>query len=293
MKIMNSMRIIFSTKLTAVALTAVALTTGISNAATITFETGQGYTNNTNIGALGGASDAPFTGQQGWSLSTSTGTGRIVTTTTSGEYTGGQGLGADSADTRTYIGGKLGAVEITGINTITFDAMYSTGGAISAGFLGVGDADGLFDNSDAGMQFGGNGSPGATVFYRDLGFGATQTNPSSSGTLVEGKWYRHTITIGEISGANRSITMSVRNLTDATDLDLNGGTAGTSITFSVTNSAFGVAPEAAVGGFIRISNATGASTPFIDNINFTAVPEPSSVFLGSLGMLALLRRRRV
>jgi MYXO-CTERM domain-containing protein len=31
----------------------------------------------------------------------------------------------------------------------------------------------------------------------------------------------------------------------------------------------------------------------IDNVTFTAVPEPGPVLLGGLGLLALLRRRRI
>lgn len=284
------MHTILSTKAIAVALTAVTFTAGIGNAATISFESGEGYSLG-SIGTVNGSTtNAPFTGQQGWSRSTSGGTGSIIATTTSGEYTGGRALSAGGSVT-TYIGGKQGVVETTGSNTISFDAMYD--GALTVGFLGN-DGDSLFDQAvtqDTGIQFG--GSPGATMSYRLPGFGAGGTIPGITGTLTGGVWYHHNITIGEILSGNRLITLSLRDLTNGTDLDLNGASAGNSISFSVTAAEFGVAPEDAFGGFVRVSDATANATDSaIDNLSFTAIPEPSTALLGGFGLLALLRRRR-
>lgn len=275
-----------SKKLNLLILPASLMMAGLSSAATITFETGQGYTAG-SLGIVNGSiTNAPFDGQQGWSRSTSSGTGVIATTTNSGEYVGGQALTSNS-DLSTYIGGKLGIVDkSTGQNTISFDTFGDN--AVNIGFLGD-NGNNLFDqNLDTGMQFGANSG---NVFVRSPGFGTVLTPLSglTTGVIANNKWYRWNIAIGEVVSDNRSITISVRNLTDASSLNLNGANPGDDYTFSVASTAFGVAPEDAVGGFVRL---TGGSN-FIDNLSFTAIPEPSSaLLLGLAGLAAVSRRRR-
>jgi hypothetical protein len=270
--------------------TFMALAASVANAATITFESP--YTTGA-IGATNGSiTNAPFTGQQGWSLSTSNGTGLIITTTTSGEYVGGQALSASTtAADRTYIGGKLGIVNTAATNTITFDLRFQSNMVVTAGFLGDGDTDGRFDqNLDTGMQFGVLNN---SVHVRNALFGTNTTLTGITGGLSAGSWYRFNIIIGEVVGTNRSITMSVRDLTAGSTIDLNGASAGTDYSFSAAVSAFGVAPEDAVGGFVRVTQLNnGSDRSAIDNLSFTAIPEPSTALLGALGLLALLRRRR-
>jgi hypothetical protein len=238
---------------------------------TVSFETVQGYGIG-SIGALNGGAantitDAPFTGLQGWSLSTSNATGAITAASSSGEYEGGQAL--TSVGSNTYIGGKLGIVKTAATSTISFDAMFSS--AIQVGFLGD-NGNGLFDqNVDTGMQFGFGGSP-IRVQYRPAGFGSPSVNSPGNPAFTSGDWYRFNLLIGPGSGGNREITMSLRNLTTAADVDLNGTAAGNAWTFTVTDVAFGVAPEDAVGGFARIT--TSASR--IDNLLFTAAPRAGS-----------------
>ncbi len=266
---------------------ALLLMAGLSSAAPITFDVPPYALG--NIGALNGStSNAPFTGQQGWSLSTSNGNGTIITTTASGEYGGGHALDGGTATGTTYIGGKLGIVDITGVNSVTFDARFQASG-VTAGFFG---GSGNFDQTDFGMQFGGTG--GSLPFYRDAAFG-TQTN-APSGTLVNGDWYRYSVSIGASLAGNRSITMAVRDLTNGTDVDINGAGAGNDWTFSVTDAQFGVAPESAVGGAVRVTRNNGANLAGIDNLQLTAVPEPATIaFLASaVGLLGLriARRRR-
>lgn len=88
----------------------------LADGALVTFETTDGYA----AGSLGvinshvpATTDAPYTNANGWSRSTSAGTGVIVTTTSSGEYVGGQALQGGSAANQTFIGGLKGIVELT------------------------------------------------------------------------------------------------------------------------------------------------------------------------------------
>lgn len=277
-----------SRKLNHLILPALLAMAGISSAALVTFETGQGYSVG-SIGALnGGTTNAPFTGQQGWSLSTSNAPGSIITTTSSNEYIGGQAISVGAASS-TYIGGKLGIVETAVSSTITFDVRFESGVNVLVGYLGD-NGNNLFDqNLDTGMQFGGGG--GQNPRYRDALFVNNQPL-APSGSLTTGEWYRYSVAIGQSISGNRSITMSVRNLTTAANLDINGAPAGNDWTFSVTDAQFGVAPENAVGGFVRISGTNTGTVAAIDNLRFTAIPEPSAALLGGLGMLCLLLRRR-
>jgi hypothetical protein len=267
-------------------LPALFLSAGLSNAASITFDS-------VTLGSLGatngGNTNAPFTGTDGWSLSTSNGTGDIITTTNSGEYVGGRALSAGTGNV-TYIGGKLGVIEAAVTNTISFDLRYQGTTSVTAGFLGDGDSDGRFDQSlDTGMQFGVNAN---SVYARDALFGSNTTLTGLTGALSANIWYRFNITIGEVVGSDRSITMSVRNLTAGSTLDLNGASAGTNYTFLASVSAFGVAPENAVGGFVRVTQENDTGSSAIDNLRFTAIPEPSTALAGLLLGLGLLRRRR-
>lgn len=273
-----------SKKLNLLILPASLLMAGLSSAATITFETGQGYTAGSLGVVNGGGTNAPFDGQQGWSRSTSnSSTGVIATTANSGEYAGGQAL--TSGGNISYIGGKLGIVATTGSNTISFDTFGNN--AVNIGYMGDANGDGLYSQTpDSGMQFG---VAGGNAFVRRAEFGTVLTPPGlTTGVIASDKWYRWNIAIGEVVSGERSITMSVRNLTDGLALNLTGASPGNDFTFSVTSAAFGVAPEDAVGGFVRL---TGENN-FIDNLSFTAIPEPSSALLGGIGVLLLLRRRR-
>jgi hypothetical protein len=260
----------------------------LSAGAVITFETAEGYTAPVSFGPVNGSTvNAPFTGLNGWSASTSTSQGQVVATTGSGEYVGGQALTAGG--TGTYIGGLRGGLQYTGVNSIAFDAQYATG--IGVGFLGDYDGDGFFDqgsggaNGDPGLAFGVGGSP-ARFEARYASFGTELFNPANlQGT--GGNWYHFNALIGDSLSGSREITLSVYNLTTSTLVDLNGAADGTDWKFNLTDAQFGVAPEAALGVFVRLTSAAK-----VDNLLLTVVPEPAAIQLFGLGLLALLHRRR-
>lgn len=237
---------------------------------TIDFETVQGYPPApADLAPVhGGGTNAPYDGIKGWSRSTSSSAVRVVDTGSSGEYTGGQALGTNGSGT--MISGLRGIIEPAAANTITFDAQYATG--IAVGFMKDHDGDRLFDqgsagaNGDTGMGFGVGGSP-VSIQRRHAAFGTEVLSPLG-GTV--GNWYRFSITIGPDNAGSRTVTMAVRNLTTATDLDFVSGTTGIQPwTFSVTSAALGAAPEEADGVFVRL---TGAAK--VDKLRVTAVGTP-------------------
>ncbi|MCW1923905.1 right-handed parallel beta-helix repeat-containing protein [Luteolibacter arcticus] len=231
---------------------------------TLSFETDQGYTNG-NIAATNGGQGAPFNGQQGWSRSTSDNAGNIFTTSPSGEYPGGQALRSGASGS--YIGGKRGIVRKSAINTLVFDAF--TGHSVSVGYLGDPDADGLFEHADCGMQFGINGDTKRFI-YREAGFG-TQFNIPVTASAA---WHRFKITVGESMGGNRTISLSAYNLASRLWIDLNGAAPGNDWIFTVTDAQFGVAPEDAVGGYVRLT-----SNGYVDNLSLTSLGTAYEVWL--------------
>jgi len=229
----------------------------------ITFHEDQGYILG-NVANATSVANSPFTGQQGWSESISDAAGSIFPSSSSGEYFGGNAMRAGV--TGTYIGAKKGIVLPTGANTITFDAY--TAGAIGVGFFSDPNANELFDSGDTGMQFGVSGQ----FIYRNAKGGTT----FSSGVTASVDWHRFSITIGDSVGGNRSISMSVYNLTTSSWIDLNGEAPGNQWTFSASDANFGVAPHQALGGFVRLS-----LTAAIDNLKFTAgTPPPVEGYSG-------------
>jgi hypothetical protein len=236
---------------------------------TITFETDQGYPAAGQVaGTTTDPNGAAFSGVEGWSLGGAAANAHA--TPSSGEYLGGQSMGC--ANTGTYTGGRLGGIQYTGSRTLTFDAPFVSGGT-AVGFMADTDNDGLFDAGHpsggvpgTGMAFGIGGSP-ARIQYRDAGFG---TEHSSGLAGITNHWYRWSITIGESVGGSRSITMALRDLTDATPFDFNTATPEIdNWTFSVTDAQFGTAPELSDGLWIR---ATSGSR--VDNIYATSVEPP-------------------
>ncbi|MCW1925053.1 autotransporter-associated beta strand repeat-containing protein [Luteolibacter arcticus] len=236
--------------------------TPVFPAGTVTFETAQSYPTAPDVVA-GLDVTGPFTGINGWSLSSSGSSLNVHASGSSGEYFGGQAIGASNSGT--YVGGVKNVIQYTGTNTLTFDAPYATG--TSVGFMDDVNANGLFEGTDSGMAFGIGGTP-ARFQYRNAAFGTENFGPGFTGTA--GNWYRFSVTIGSSVSGSRSITMAVRNLTTGTGYDFDAVTEGIqNWTFSVTDAEFGVAPERSDGIFIR----TTASAR-IDNLRVTSVEPP-------------------
>lgn len=237
---------------------------------TVLFETSQNYpaANAQIAGTNTNPNGAAYSGTNGWSLSTSSTTANVLTTQNSGEYAGGQALGANGSGT--YIGGLRNVIHPAAARTISFDAQYSTG--ITVGFMKDADGDGLFDGSDTGMGFGVGGASAVRFQRRAASFGTETASPlAGSG----GQWYRFLVIIGDSVGGSRAITMAVRNLTTAADLDFDTATAGVQPwSFSVTDAEFGPAPETADGVFVRL---TGAAK--IDNLRATIVGTPYEAWI--------------
>lgn len=209
-------------------------------------------------------SNAPYNGTKGWSRSASSSAGRVLASVSAGEYSGGQALSTNGSGT--YIGGLKGIVRPAAVRTIAFDAQYNSG--ITVGFMKDADGDDLFDATDVGMGFGVGGATTVRFQRRAAAFGAETASPlAGSG----GHWYRFLVTIGDSVGGSRAITMAVRNLTTASDLDFDGATAGVQPwSFSVTDAEFGPAPENADGVFVRL---TGAAK--VDNLRATVAGSPN------------------
>lgn len=110
----------------------------------------------------------------------------------------------------------------------------------------------------------------------------------------------YTITI---SGLNNSftynlVTVSAAGFTDPIDtVTVNGGAGqGFSRPLAVSNGLFtsftGLTTDGSGRIIIRVTDTGTSTNPIINGALLTAVPEPSAVLLGGVGLLVLLRRRR-
>ncbi len=228
-------------------------------AGTIKFETAEGYPAAGTDLAPVISGNAPFDGTKGWSRSVSSSPARIVATSTSGEYQGGQALGTNGSGTMIC---AVRDIAVPGTkNMIRFDAQYFTG--IMVGLVRDGDGDSLFDsNSDTGMSYGVGGT-GVKFQARNAGFGTEILSPV---TGTNGNWYRFQVEMGDSSSGQREITMAVRNLTSGSDVDFDSATAGVQPwKIQVTDAAFAVAPNLAEGAYVRLT-----SSAKIDNLLVTS-----------------------
>lgn len=235
------------------------------------------------VAALAGTvtTPAPFDGQQGWSRGVSgTGVGGIVTTTSSGSYTGGQGLRSSPSANDSYIGGIT--VDLTGVTSISYDYQISNVGRTYLGLWNDVNTDGLLTSGEVGVVFGANN----LNFMFRIGNGGTEALTGVLGTI--GNWYRLTMDIGASISGNRTVTLTAYDLTNNAIVDLDTLSAATTFSRTYTDAQFGAAPEDAEGLWLRLGSNVGGGV--IDNIS--AVPEPSVLGLATLGLGLWARSRR-
>jgi hypothetical protein len=201
--------------------------------------------------------------------------GAVVTTSNSGEYIGGQGLQNENES-----GGFIGGVVDAAFNQTSWSFDFRSFGTGRVTMFGwVDDAsDGFDDNSEAQFQMGNVDN----IFgFRGASFGSD----FESGVAVDGdKWYR--VTTSVLNEGTGEVSMTVRNLTDAVDVDLNGASAG--IDYTVTlGAAFGSAISSYDGYGLRLDNSSIGD-------NVTVIPEPSTLilFLGAFAAFFIKLRRR-
>jgi hypothetical protein len=241
-----------------------------------------------NVGALAsvtsGTDDKEFTGQDGWSVSTSSSAGEVITTADSGEYVGGKAIGG-----RTYIGANAG---YTLSNAYSFDLRLDGGSETGLGHWNDGDADGRYDQSEVELQVG-IVSDGLTPYafgVRTAGFGtriwadgaggAITTGDGLTGSL--GHWHRFTVTY-VANGGDYDITIAVRDLTASTDVDFDSTTPGVQPwSLTVTAAQFGVPIANAEGLVVRTSGQFGNG--LIDNINTAASASGFAGWATGLGL---------
>jgi autotransporter-associated beta strand protein len=250
----------------------VLLAAGSALAAPIDFESPL-YTPGNLSSVTAGTIDKAFTGQEGWSQSTSNSPGFIAATATAGLYAGGQAVRATNG--QTYIGAKKGYTLIDpGTQSFTFDLRYGSGQEAGIGLWKDEDGDGAFDQSEAQVHFGVVG--GSTPFrfgYRSKGFGARFESPLGG---INGNWYRFVVSLGQTqeSGA-REVTVRIVNLTTEDELDFDPNQEGLQpwVT-TITAANFGAAPQDSHGMMMRVTN----DNAHIDNINGPPPPAPPLYF---------------
>ena len=211
----------------------------------------------------------------------------------------------------------LPANAVTVVNYSFESPVLALDGAFDAGIPGwtevnVGGAGGGAYNPDgtnftgatgSGTPAGADGTNVSTAVTATPGsiYGSSQLLTGTS--LTAGTIYTLTVAIGDyanLPAVNWNLGISTSSMAFTSFLNTASGTAA-SLTndafadFSVSYTATGLEIENLEDLKITVwaeSAGTAGNVPF-DNVRFTAViPEPSSVLIGSLGALALLRRRR-
>jgi hypothetical protein len=247
------------------------------------FESPTYSTGNLTTGPTSVTSGATFTGLNGWSQSGSGGPGAIVTTTSSGLYTGGQALGSGNSG-NAYIGVNnnfaLG-------NSFYFDllAPVANKGGVS-GFADLNSDSAVTYSSENGIFAGALDSGGSSRFaFRDLAIGGSSYGSGVAANTTD--WYRIYVTLDD---STWTATMNVINLTlGGTVVDLDPSTSATSFSHSWADGSVWIPTTSWTG-----TGARASGTILIDNITST-VPEPSAIamlLVGGVGLLIHSRRQK-
>ena len=236
----------------------------------ITFESPYTTTGDFSTG-INVTTAALFNGQQNWSQSYSNSLGKIITTTTSGSYTGGQALSAPTAGaTLTYMGATQA---IAPTSSYQFDFRYYNAAEVGVGGWDDTNTDGKSAQAEAGFTAGNVAvSNSASAFgIRGTGFlgtGGTYLGRFSTGTSgVDGNWYRMIVMP---DSTTNQVSLSVYDLTTGAAVPL------TTSLINFTAAEFGVATSSYDGLTARVT-ATSTKTSALDNIK-TSLNLSGSIF---------------
>jgi hypothetical protein len=97
---------------------------------------------------------------------------------------------------------------------------------------------------------------------------------------------------GAISGTAAGGTLTEASMMSASAAQRNWGVDLTGLADNVWEAGSNAIFTLTFSGGATSTGTGGGQETLVDNIGITVVPEPSAAFLGSLGMLGLLRRRR-
>lgn len=253
-------------------------------AAPAAFTAGTPVNSSTSAIAFGGANG----NSEGWTASSSSSAGALVTVAASGSFTGGQALTSTTTSPgsgTTYIG----ALQVSdlyggvGIESLQFDASVTADSSASFATLG-----GWYDGESNGefVQDTGTGVVGGILSGGDFGIRAANFgNSYSSGVLATpGDWYQITLTYDY---AANSAMLAAYNLTTDAAVNLEG--VGGDYVETISGLYSSANPSAYEGVVARVTG-TGELT----DLYVQPVPEPGIMSITAVGfgcLLVGLRRR--
>ncbi len=237
-------------------------------AGTNTFNGTINLASNSSIGVTAGSLTLGAGVTGGFALA-KTGSGTLTLNGASNTYTGATTISAGTL----LINGSLASTATT-----TVDALANIGG--NATFNGAVTVNGNLSpgNSPGQMDFNGQNLTlgSASTITMELGGTTRGTGASNYDSLIDigtltlgGTW-----TVSSFNAFNPAVS-NMFDLFDATTVDASGFNVGSDLLLPT------------LGGGLSWD-----TSGFTTNGQIVVVPEPSAVLLGSLGMLALLRRRR-
>ena len=274
--------------------------TGAGSASVLNLATGA----NTTVGNLSGLIAAPSSGTNTATINTQTGRNFSVTQTADATYAGV----IASAGSFTLAAGSTHALTFTGTNTYTGTTSVNKGSLIVNGSISTS----VLTTVASGATIGGDGTTGALTI---LAGGAIKPGNSPGSLDVSGNYIQAGTYTAEINGLIAGTGYDQINVIGS--VDITGGSLVTmfSGTYALNNMVFILtnngtdaitgtyntfaqgAVVASYGGFdwqiSYLANSVGSTFTGGNDIALMAIPEPNAAaLLGSLGVIALLRRRR-
>lgn len=204
----------------------------------------------------------------------------------------------DATASITAIGSNTGSSTTAGL--------YSFGVAgtnlVSERSLGFATTNTFTGSAGSGKNYLGfnvNNNTGETMTTITIGYDGEQwrkeNNANSHGITVEYSLDATSLTTGSWTSAGSALTFTSPLFAATTATALDGNASANSVR-GLTNTIGALSWSAGSGLWIRFVDLNDSGNDHqltIDNVTFTAVPEPGPVLLGGLGLLFLLRRRRI